>query len=55
MKPPLILLPGLGADETVWQHQIQHLQALVEPKVIVLDTQERALANENCLRGAKAL
>jgi len=38
MKPPLILLPGLGADETVWEHQIQHLQDLVETKVIVLDT-----------------
>lgn len=51
MKPALILLPGLGVDGGVWEHQIQHLQDLVETKVIVLDTQEtREAMAETVLR-----
>jgi pimeloyl-ACP methyl ester carboxylesterase len=31
VKPTLLLLPGLGADETLFRHQIDHLQDIVNP------------------------
>lgn len=33
VKPALILVPGLLSDETVWHHQVTHLQDIVEPIV----------------------
>lgn len=31
MKPTLLLLPGLGADEALFRYQIDHLQDIVNP------------------------
>lgn len=39
MKPTLVLIPGWGGNESLWEHQIQHLSDIVDIKVIVLDEQ----------------
>ncbi len=35
MKPTLVLLPGWGANETIWEDVIEHLSELVDCKVIL--------------------
>lgn len=38
-KQELIILPGWGGDETLWEHQCEHLADVVIPKVIVITKQ----------------
>lgn len=38
-KPTLVLIPGFGANEKGWQHQIAHLAGVAEIQVIVMDNQ----------------
>lgn len=37
MKETLILIPGLGSTEVNWQHQVQHLDDLLDVQVMVMD------------------
>lgn len=39
MKPQLILLPGVGCNESFWAHQSQYLSDIADIKVLVLDKQ----------------
>lgn len=39
MKQTLVLIPGVGGDSDLWQHQINYLQELVDIKVIIVDQQ----------------
>ena len=39
MKPTLLLIPGWGANDSIWEDQIQKLSDLIEPKVLVLNEQ----------------
>lgn len=34
MKPTLLLLPGLGADEALYQYQIENLKDIAEPACV---------------------
>ncbi len=43
MKPTLIVIPGWGANASLWKHQTTHLAEIVEPEVILL-TPERSRA-----------
>ncbi|HHF7345727.1 TPA: hypothetical protein ACPSKB_002154 [Legionella feeleii] len=36
MKQTLVLIPGVSGDSGLWQHQINHLQEVVDIKVIVV-------------------
>lgn len=36
MKDPLILIPGVGSDHRLWEHQVRHLEDLVEVRVEIL-------------------
>ncbi len=36
MKESLILLPGVGSNHMLWQHQVEHLEDLVDAQVKVL-------------------
>lgn len=38
MKPSLILIPGLGANnDLLWRHQIEHLSALLDCRAVIAD------------------
>lgn len=37
-KPSLIILPGWGGNEMLWQHQIEHLQDIIDVRVITVTT-----------------
>ena len=36
MKETLILIPGVGSNHLLWQHQIHHLEDIIDAKVIIL-------------------
>ena len=36
MKESLILIPGVGSDDTLWEHQVRHVEDLVDVQVKVL-------------------
>jgi hypothetical protein len=36
MKDSLILIPGVGSDHRLWEHQVCHLEDLVETRMSVL-------------------
>ena len=36
MKESLILIPGVGSDDTLWRHQVDHLADIVDVQVKVL-------------------
>ncbi|KTC97011.1 hypothetical protein [Legionella feeleii] len=36
MKQTLVLSPGVSGDSGLWQHQMNHLQEVVDIKVIVV-------------------
>lgn len=37
MKQTLVLIPGVGGDDALWQHQIKYLKELVNIQVIIAD------------------
>ncbi|MBS0606481.1 MAG: alpha/beta hydrolase [Parachlamydiales bacterium] len=40
MKPVLVLIPGWGGNESLWEYPLQHLSDIVDCKVIILDQQK---------------
>lgn len=53
MKEQLLLLPGLGSDERLWDHQIRNLQDVADIRVIGLGEQDsRTAMAEHVLRVA---
>lgn len=40
MKDQLLLIPGFGSDERLWDHQIRHLQDIADVRTIVLRDQD---------------
>ena len=42
-KMPLILIPGFGANQEIWKHQVDHLAEIVQPQVILLERQSSRL------------
>lgn len=35
-KPSLIILPGWGGNEILWQHQVKHLSDIIDVRVLVI-------------------
>ena len=36
MKEPLILIPGVGSNQVLWEHQVHHLEDIVDARVKIL-------------------
>jgi len=53
MKDSLILIPGVGSDQRLWEHQVRHLEDLVDVRVEILcRAQSRAETVAELLRKA---